>query len=107
MVKRLQVLQPPVQSRPHLAEIPAELDKAGVPLCLFLPFPRQNLVDFGEDKQCLLAIELRGIGGNLVNKFVKQTKINSGFAYECSLDQVPLVEAKPNEGHTAKVRKMC
>jgi hypothetical protein len=48
-----------------------------------------------------------GIGGNLVNKFVKQTKINSGFGYECSLDQVPLVEAKPNEGHTAKVRKMC
>src|ERR1017187_818701 len=58
LVKRTQILQPPVLSRPNLAQIPAEIDKAGVALCLFLFFPRQDLVDLGEDKQCSLAIEL-------------------------------------------------
>jgi hypothetical protein len=34
-----------------------------------------------------------GIGGYLINKFVKQTKINSRFAHESGLDQVGLVKA--------------
>jgi hypothetical protein len=37
------------------------------------------------------------IGGYLVNKFVKQTKINSRFAYKTGLDQVGLSEAEPEE----------
>src|SRR5713101_7975309 len=107
MVKRLQVLQPPVQSRPHLAEIPAELDKAGVPLCLFLPFPRQNLVDFGEDKQCSLAIELRG-HRRKPSKQVRQTDQDQlRVCVRVQPRPSPVVEAKPNEGYTAKVRKMC
>jgi hypothetical protein len=38
------------------------------------------------------------MGGYLVNKFVKQTKIDSGFAHEGGLDQVTSVEAEPDEG---------
>jgi hypothetical protein len=38
-----------------------------------------------------------GIGIGLKRKFVKQTKINSRFAHECSLDQVTLIEAEPKE----------
>jgi hypothetical protein len=39
-----------------------------------------------------------GIGGYLVKKFVKQTKIDSGFAHESGFDQGGLVEAEPDEG---------
>jgi hypothetical protein len=39
-----------------------------------------------------------GIGGNLVNKFVKQTKIDSRLAHEGAFDQVALIEAEPDEG---------
>jgi hypothetical protein len=38
-----------------------------------------------------------GIGGYLVNKFVKQTKIDSRFAHKAGFDQVTLIEAKPDE----------
>jgi hypothetical protein len=38
------------------------------------------------------------MGGYLVNKFVKQTKVDSRFVHEGSLDQVVLVEAEPDEG---------
>jgi hypothetical protein len=38
------------------------------------------------------------MGGYLVTKFVKQTKINSRFANQPSLNQVALVEAEPEKG---------
>jgi len=41
---------------------------------------------------------LGGIGIGLKRKFVKQTKVNSGFAHERGLDQVTLIEAQPDEG---------
>jgi len=44
-----------------------------------------------------LRLSLGGIGGYSVNKFVKQTKVNSGFTHERSFDQVGFVEADPNE----------
>jgi hypothetical protein len=40
---------------------------------------------------------LGGIGTGLKRKFVKQTKVNSGFAHKGGLDQVTLIEAEPNE----------
>src|ERR1019366_2851727 len=42
-----------------------------------------------------LRLSFGGIGGYLVNKFVKQTKIDSRFAHKGGLDQVGLVEAEP------------
>src|SRR6266853_1044212 len=45
-----------------------------------------------------LRLSLGGIGGYLVNKFVKQTKINSRLAHKGSFDQIGLVEAQPDEG---------
>jgi hypothetical protein len=45
-----------------------------------------------------LRLSSGGMGGYLINKFVKQTKIDSRFAHEGCLDQVMLVEAKPDEG---------
>src|SRR5208283_2577037 len=44
-----------------------------------------------------LRLSFGGIGGYLVNKFVKQTKINSGFAHKAGFDQVGFVEAEPDE----------
>src|ERR1035441_1457080 len=44
-----------------------------------------------------LRLSFGGIGGHLVNKFVKQTKIDSWLAHERGLDHVAPVEAKPNE----------
>src|ERR1700687_2019881 len=49
-------------------------------------------------KSARLRLSLGGIGIGLKRKFVKQTKINSGFAHERGLDQVGLVEAEPDEG---------
>jgi hypothetical protein len=37
------------------------------------------------------------IGIGLKRKFVKQTKINSGFAHKGGFDQVTLIEAEPKE----------
>src|ERR1019366_2161512 len=45
-----------------------------------------------------LRLSWGGIGGYLVNKFVKQTKIDSWLAHQAGLDQVGLVEAEPDEG---------
>src|SRR6266853_4865586 len=54
-----------------------------------------------------LRLSLGGIGGYLVNKFVKQTKINSWLAHKCGLNQVALVETEPNEwaGRARVLRK--
>jgi len=41
---------------------------------------------------------LGGIGGFLVSKFVKQTKIDSRLADKPSLHQIALVETEPEEG---------
>jgi hypothetical protein len=41
---------------------------------------------------------LGGIGGYLVSKFVKQTKIDSWLPHEGRFNQVGLVQAKPDEG---------
>ena len=107
MVKRLQVLQPPVQScSSSHGYLPSSTKRVSRSASFCLSHARISSILVGTNS-ARLRLSFGGIGGNLVNKFVKQTKINSGFAYECSLDQVPLVEAKPNEGHTAKVRKMC
>jgi len=38
------------------------------------------------------------MGGYLVNKFVKQTKVDSGLVHERCIDQMLLAEAEPNEG---------
>ena len=45
-----------------------------------------------------LRLSLGGMGGYLVNKFVKQTKINSGVVHKGSFDRVALIEAEPDEG---------
>src|ERR1700730_11338490 len=59
LVKRLQAFEPPVLTGPHLAQIPAQIDEAGVALHLFLLFPRQDLVDLRQNKEGTLAIKLR------------------------------------------------
>jgi hypothetical protein len=38
------------------------------------------------------------MGGYLVNKFVKQTKVDSRLLHERGIDQVLLAEAEPDEG---------
>src|SRR5208283_5059447 len=45
-----------------------------------------------------LRLSFGGIGGHLVNKFVKQTKIDSWLAHKGGLDHVALIEAEPDEG---------
>src|SRR6266853_1602613 len=49
-------------------------------------------------KRARLRLSFGGIGGYLINKFVKQTKINSWLAHKGGFDEIDLVEAKPNEG---------
>jgi hypothetical protein len=48
-------------------------------------------------KRARLRLSFGGIGIGLKRKFVKQTKIDSGFAHEAGFDQVGLLEAEPDE----------
>src|ERR1700690_337934 len=41
---------------------------------------------------------LGGIGGSLVSKFVKQTKIDSRLAHQPRLHQIALVKTEPEKG---------
>ena len=59
LVKRFQILHPPVLSRPHFAQATPQFNELGVTLCLFALLPRQNLVNFGQHEQRALTIELR------------------------------------------------
>src|ERR1019366_10775205 len=45
-----------------------------------------------------LRLSWGGIGGYLVNKFVKQTKIHPWLAHQSGLHQVGFVETEPEEG---------
>ena len=45
LIKGLQIVDPPVLTGPHFAQVTAQLHKARVPLPLRRPFPMQNLVD--------------------------------------------------------------
>src|SRR5207253_10903107 len=58
LVKRFQVLQPPVLPRPYFAQIATELDKAGIFLRLFALLPSQDLIDLGEHEPSTLAVQL-------------------------------------------------
>src|SRR5437899_3641141 len=58
LVKRFQVLQPPVLPRPHFAQIATELDKTGIFLRLFALLPSQDLIDLGEHEPSPLAVQL-------------------------------------------------
>jgi hypothetical protein len=50
-----------------------------------------------------LRLSFGGIGGYLVNKFVKQTKINSWLAHKSGCDQVGLIEAELRVAELAKL----
>src|SRR6185437_905031 len=58
LVKRGQVLEPPVLSCPHLAEVLSQLDKAHIPLLFFSPFPSEDLVNLVQDQQSAPSVEI-------------------------------------------------
>ena len=45
LVKRRQVLQPPVLAAAHLAQVAAQVDEVDVPLALLFLLPDKNLVE--------------------------------------------------------------
>src|SRR5208282_505643 len=96
LVERLQVLEPPVLSRSHLAQIPAEIDEARVPLHLFLSFPRQDLVDLGQNEKSALATELRGHRW-IPSKQVRQTDQDRLLA--CALGRL-----RPSHAYRGRAR---
>src|SRR5271156_3828198 len=59
LIKRLQVVHPPVLSCPYFTQIAAQFHKARVPLLLHRPFPVQNLIDLLQYKQGATAIQFR------------------------------------------------
>src|ERR1019366_9282390 len=59
LVETLQTLQPPVLSRPHLAEIAPQFEELGVALRLLPLLPRQNLVNLAQYEYGSATIELR------------------------------------------------
>ena len=58
LVKRFQVLQPPVLPGPDFAEISSEFHKPGIYLRFLALLPGQDLIDLGEHELSSPAIEL-------------------------------------------------
>src|SRR5271168_3794635 len=58
LIKRLQIVHPPVLTGPHLAQVAAKLHKTGVSLLLRRPFPVQNLIDLFQYEQGATVIQL-------------------------------------------------
>jgi hypothetical protein len=85
-IERLQVLQPPVLTRPYLAQIPAQIDEACVALDFFLPSHARVSSILVRTKRARWRLSLGSIGTGLKRKFVKQTKVNSGLAYQRNYD---------------------
>jgi hypothetical protein len=75
VIEGLQVLQPPILPRPHFIQIPSQFHEPGVPLGFGPPLPGQDLVDLGQNEQSPPGLSLSNIGGMLVRKLVKQTKV--------------------------------
>ena len=57
LIEGLQIVDSPILTGPHFAEVAAQLYKAGIPLPLRRPFPVQNLVDLLEHKQSSTLIQ--------------------------------------------------
>ena len=55
LVERLQLLQPPVLSRPDFTQVTSQFYEPGIPLGFRPPLPRQDLVNLGQDEQGLVA----------------------------------------------------
>src|ERR1039458_6559062 len=72
LIKRLQVLQPPVLGRPHLTEVLAQVHKPGITLVLMPCLPGQDRVDLVQHQLGAAAIEL-GRHGRTPSKQVRQT----------------------------------
>src|SRR6266513_5897358 len=89
LVKRFQVLQPPVLPRPHFAQIATELDKAGIFLRLFALLPSQDLIDLGEHEPSPLAVQLG-------RSEEHTSELQSRFDLVCRL----LLEKKTINSHT-------
>ena len=97
LIERLQVLQPPVLTGTHFAQVLASstnlvsrsfscrASQARIASILFSTSWARRRFSFG------------GMGGHLVSKFVKQTKIDSRLANQPCLDQVVLIETQPKE----------
>src|SRR5580700_6991748 len=59
LIKRFQIIYPPILSGTNFAEIAAQLHKSSVPLLLGRPFPGQNLVNPTQNEESPAAIQLR------------------------------------------------
>src|SRR5579864_8422191 len=59
LIKRFQIIYPPILSCTNFAEIAAQLHKSSVPLLLGRPFPGQNLIDPAQNEEGPAAIQLR------------------------------------------------
>src|SRR5438105_15924768 len=58
IIERLQVLDPPILTRPHLAQISTKFYELGVATHLYPLLPSKDLVDLPEHKPSSLGVEL-------------------------------------------------
>src|SRR4029077_10501283 len=58
LIEGLEILQPPVLTRPDFAQIPSQFNEAGVPLGFRSPFPGKDLIDLGQHEQGPSTVEL-------------------------------------------------
>ena len=100
-VEGLQVLQPPVLPRPDLAEIAAQFHELGVALGLFPLLPRQNLVDFLSTNSARSRLSFGGMGGFLVIKLVKPTKVFCSWTPHQVASTIPASQTQPHIRATA------
>ena len=88
------MLYPPILSRANFAQITSEFHEPRIALDFLPLFPSQDLVDLSEHEQRSATIELGNMGGFLVRKFVKPTKVLGSWPpHESGIDQLLLSQA--------------
>src|SRR5215469_14363491 len=78
-IEGFQILEPPVLSGSHLAEILAQFDEALVAFVLLGLLPGQDLINFPQDQERSLAIEFGSHKGPRVNPQVRPANQGSSL----------------------------
>src|SRR5579871_6146249 len=68
LVKRFQIIQPPVLPGTNLAQIAAQVDKMTIPFLVGAVLPGQDLIDPGEDQSRSAPVELGWHEGSAVSR---------------------------------------
>jgi hypothetical protein len=89
LVERFHVLHPPVLARPHFAQVTAEFNEPGIPLDVLLLFQARISSILVSTNRARRRLNFGSMGGLLVSKLVKPTKVFGSWpTHQSGIDQL-------------------